>query len=158
MKDSTRPSTDSLENLTDAQRERAGHADEIYSRVCEESGIRISSWQSFKAWQKYVEGEINDSELTQNARSELEQFSKSFGKYVVIKKEEPRQSEEESEEKKRAKRANKIYRNACSETGISVCFFHDFSSWSDFVEGRIDESEFYERVKKEVREIAARSN
>lgn len=150
--------TSSLEGLTEDQRERALHANEIYGKACEESGIRVFSWQNFKAWQDYVDGKITDSELSEKARSELDQFSQSFGKYVVMKKDDHKQADEETEKRKRAKRANKIYREVCSETGMTVCFFHDFLSWSDFVEGKIEETEFYERVKREIREMAANRN
>lgn len=146
----------SLEGLTEAQKDRALHADEIYCKACEDSGIHISSWHNFKSWHEYVDGKIDDAELSEKARSELDQFSKSFGKYVVIKKDDPKQAEDETEKKKRAKQAGKIYREVCGEAGITICFFHDFISWSDFVEGKIDESEFHERVKREIREITAK--
>jgi hypothetical protein len=38
----------------------------------------------------------------------------------------------------------------CSEAGVKVCFFHDFNSWHDYIEGKIDEVEFYDRAKVEI--------
>lgn len=144
----------SLEGLTEAQRERALHANSVYSEACKENGLRVFSWQNFRAWQDYVNGKINDTELSEKARTELDQFSKSFGKYVLMKKDDPRHAAEKTGERERAKRANKIYREVCGATGMTVCFFHDFISWCDFVEGKIDETEFYERVKEEIMEMA----
>jgi hypothetical protein len=73
---------------------------------------------------------------------------------VVIQTEDHKHEGEE-ETKKRAKQANKIYRMMCREAGLMVCFFHDFTSWSEYVEGKIDDAEFTERVKREIERIAA---
>jgi hypothetical protein len=53
-----------------------------------------------------------------------------------------------------AKRANEIYRTVCSELEIGKCFFHGFGAWSEFVEGRISETSFYEKAKEEGRVFA----
>lgn len=71
---------------------------------------------------------------------------------------ETKLSPEEQEKRNRAKRASRIYRKICSDAGLSECFFTDFSTWSEFVEGKMNEGEFSriaESVAKEmVSEIA----
>jgi len=36
---------------------------------------------------------------------------------------------------------------------VAVHFFHDFSTWSDFVNGKSGESEFYERAVVELKQL-----
>lgn len=143
-----------FDKMTELERERALHANEVFCRACEERGIHISEWQNFEAWQDYVEGRIDDSKLAEKARGEIEELAQSFGKYLVLKKEDSRPSEEEAEGRQRARQASRIYKEICREAGVTVCFFHDFLSWSDFVEGRIDEAEFYNRVRREVKNMS----
>lgn len=147
-------SANEIEKPIESREERVKRANEIYSQTCRESGLKISQWQDFPAWAEFVDGKIGEGQLSEKAKTELEQFSKAFGKYVVIQKEDNKHSEED-EKKRQAKQANKIYRQVCKETGLTVCFFHDFISWSQFVEGKIDDSEFAERVRMEVERIAA---
>jgi len=56
-----------------------------------------------------------------------------------------------------AKRANEIYRSLCDELELGECFFHGFGAWSEFVEGRLSESNFYEQARAEARVIARES-
>jgi hypothetical protein len=137
-----------------SREERVVRANEIYREICRITGLKVSEWQDFPAWAEYVDGKIGETQLGEKAKTELEQFSRSFGKYVVIQTEDHKHEEEE-ETKKRAKQANKIYRMMCREAGLMVCFFHDFTSWSEYVEGKIDDAEFTERVKREIERIAA---
>ena len=58
--------------------------------------------------------------------------------------------------RKLAKRANEIYRSLCSELELGECFFNGFGAWSEFVEGKISETSFYEKAKEEARVIAQR--
>jgi hypothetical protein len=51
--------------------------------------------------------------------------------------------------------ANKIYRKACVDSGMSFCFFKNFDNWQRFVHGEIAEDEFYERAREEIRKSAA---
>ncbi|HOV85144.1 MAG TPA: hypothetical protein PLM79_02210 [Syntrophobacteraceae bacterium] len=136
--------------------ERAEAANRICCRACDATGVKVSSWEQFDAWKQYVDGKIEEAELTEQARRELDEFSTVFGKYLVIEQEQPKQTDKEAEKKKRARRANAIYREVCREAGLSVYFFHDFLSWSDFVAGNIGESEFYDRARREVMEIRGR--
>ena len=151
-------SANGREEQTEVAEERKDRANETYCRNCAESGLKVSAWQDFPAWMAFVEGQIEETQLAEQARTEVEQFARVFGKYVIIEKEEAKPPHEEDEKKKRAKRANKIYRQVCGEVGMTVCFFHDFNSWSQYVEGKIGEEEFLERVKQEVKAMAARMN
>ncbi len=60
--------------------------------------------------------------------------------------------------KKLAKRANEIYRSLCDELALKECFFYGFGAWSEFVEGKISESGFYERAKAEAEDIITKQN
>jgi hypothetical protein len=128
---------------------RAEQADGAYCEACEEKGIRVSSWEEFDAWQKYVDGKIDEQILAEKAQAELTEFAESFGKYLVIEKEDPAPSDGE-EQKERVKRANRIYRKLCDATGLTFCFINSFATWSDFVEGKISELELLENAKLEI--------
>ncbi len=140
------------------QEERAVRATELCRKACEDSGLEVAAWHKFDGWNEYMDGRIEESQLNDKARDEMEQFSRSFGKYVVIdRKEEARHQQEEKEKKERARRAAKIYKQVCAEAGMKVCFFHDFLSWSDFVEGKLTEEEFYARAKLEAEKISVQA-
>jgi hypothetical protein len=135
--------------------ERATQAYDFYFELCGEVGLKVVSWQDFQAWKDYVDGRINETQLDSEARLELHELARSFGKYIVVDKNEERKHlEEEEEQRQRAKQANQIYRRVCSEVGFKLSFFQDFKSWSDYVEGRITEAEFYDRAKTEVNRMA----
>ncbi|WP_041440620.1 hypothetical protein [Syntrophobacter fumaroxidans] len=85
-------------------------------------------------------------------------YAESFGKYLRTEKEEPKFSREEREKREKARRANEIYRRACSDTGLKKCFFSDFGDWSDFVTGKISEAEFVERTETTARAMALENN
>lgn len=142
--------------MTTEEKERAEQADKLYCEVCEESGLKVSSWQHFDAWKEYVDGKVNETVLAERAETELVEFAKSFGKYLVIRKEDPSNSDD-AEKKQRAKRANRIYRKLCEASGLTLCFLSSFSTWSDFVEGRITEAEFLEQAKLEVEKMVRES-
>lgn len=151
---------DPLENRKDKamspRAERMTRANELYLQACEERGVSFASWHSFEAWKEYVEGTIGENQLGDRARGEMSDLLKSFGKYVVIDSEAEHKGTEEKEEKrKRARKANEIYRKVCRDVGVGLFFFEDFSSWSDFVEGKMDEKEFYEKARLELESILA---
>lgn len=146
------------EEVEKSEAERTIRAKNAYCKACDESGMKVSNWQDFEAWNEFVDGKISETQLVEKAKTEVEQFARTFGKYVVIEKEDSKPAEEENEKRKKAKQANKIYRRVCQELQVNVCFFHDFTSWSDYVEGRISEAEFYDRVKAEVQKIVAKNN
>lgn len=138
--------------LTDEQKNRASAADEAYCRACEEKGVKVCAWRDFDAWSKFVDGKIDEAKLEQEAKVELAEFSRNFGKYLVIEKEDP-ETDKDDERKLRAKRANSIYRKVCEDRKIGLCFFNNFGTWSDYVEGKISDAEFYEKANLEVDKI-----
>jgi hypothetical protein len=140
------------EEMKEGIEERAEQADEVFCEACEENGVKVSSWQEFDAWKEYVDGEIDEQRLADKAETELAEFAKSFGKYLVIEKEDPTPSENGAK-KERVKRANRIYRKLCDATGLTFCFLNGFGAWSDFVEGKISEVEFLEKAKLEVEKM-----
>ena len=153
MGKSFQPEKSEKQTMTEEEEERTEQAQKVYCDACEESGLKVSSWQNFDAWQEFVDGKVDETVLTEKAQTELEEFAKSFGKFLVIEKEDPTHSDD-TERKERAKRANKIYRRLCEAAGLTLCFFNSFSTWSDFVEGRITESEFLEQAKLEIDKMA----
>ena len=157
MNHGTRNDPSVLEALSPAEQERVDRANEFYTRIFSERGVRVSSWHDFGAWKEYVDGRIGESELDEKAKTELEDVSQQFGKYVVIREEPPDYLKEGTVERERAKLAHKIYRKVCKDAGLTLCFFNDFKTWSDYVRGVIGESEFYEKAKIEVESIIART-
>ena len=135
--------------MTKEQQERSERAHKLYCDVCEESGLQVSSWQNFDAWKEYVDGKVSETVLNEKAQTEITEFARSFGKYLVIEKEDPTPSDDD-DKKARAKRANRIYRKLCEAAGLTLCFLNSFATWSDFVEGRITEAEFLEQARSEV--------
>jgi hypothetical protein len=115
--------------------------------------MRVSNWMDFAAWKSYVRGDIEERELSEQAKKEVEDLAAKFGKYVIIKEEEPESLRDYPVERERAGLANKIYRKICHDMGLTLCFFSDFSTWSDYVKGKIGEAEFYERAKDEAEKM-----
>jgi hypothetical protein len=141
-------------DLPESAQIRAEQADQAYCEACGEAGLQVSSWLKFDAWKDYVEGEIGEDSLTDKAQKELKEFARSFGKYLVIEKEDPSTSEDAAR-KERVKRANRIYRKLCDATGLTFCFLSDFATWSDYVEGKITELELMERAKQEIERMVS---
>jgi hypothetical protein len=138
----------------EAMEERCNRANEVCEQACEECGLKVSSWEEFSARQEFIEGRIDENGLAKRATSEVAHHAQAFGKYLVIDKEEPESSSEESRKKDRARQANKIYRKVCDEAEMTLCFFSDFSSWSDYVKGTLSDTELYDRAKDEAQKIA----
>ncbi len=134
------------------KKKRAEQADQVYGEACEQKGIKVSSWENFDAWNEFVEGAVSETVLTDKAEAELAEFAKRFGKFLVINKEDPTDSDD-AEKKERVKRANKIYRKLCEAAGLTFCFFNNFATWSDYAEGKISEAEFLEAAKLEVEKM-----
>jgi len=93
MKEESRRFQETCLDPMESEGERTEAATRICYKACDETGVKVSSWQEFDAWKQYVEGEIEDAELTEQARREMEELSASFGKYLVIEKEDPKYSE-----------------------------------------------------------------
>ncbi len=128
---------------------REEKAEQVYCLACEESSLKVFSWDDFSAWGSFVDGNITEQELVEQVREEVDHFTAKFGKYLVIKKEEP--SREDANKKERIKRVNKIYKEVCAKEGVTLCFFSNFSVWKDFVEGKISEEELREKALMELK-------
>lgn len=136
------------------KKERIVHATKVFCEKCEEKGVEVCSWESMPGFNSFVDGAITEAELADQARDEMAQFVKKFEKYTIVQREPSKVNEEKDEKLKRAKYANKIYKKACSETGKSLCFFNNFSSWQEYVEGRIGDDELYEKAREEIEKLA----
>jgi hypothetical protein len=143
--------------MTKEERERASLADRAYLKACEEKDVRVCSWQEFDAWQTFVDGKIDESQLEEKARLELEQYGQSFGRYLLMEQEEPVSTGDEGK-KGRAKRAKQIYKTVCDERELTLCFFKNFAAWSEFVEGKMSDKQFYEKANLEVEKIKAQES
>ena len=152
MEQTSQDDKDEKKELSEGIEDRAEQAGEVYCEACEEKGIKVSSWQEFDAWKEYVDGKIDEQILADKAETELAEFGKTFGKYLVIEKEDPTPSDG-GEKKERVKHANRIYRKLCDATGLTLCFLNGFGTWSDFVDGKISEPEFLEKAKLEVEKM-----
>ncbi len=133
--------------------ERIVKANQIFSEACEKLDVKVCSFKEMPGFMDFVDGNISEHQLSEQARQEMSQFASTFSKYAVVSHDES-EVDEELETRQRAKLANKIYRKACEDSGKSFCFFMNFSAWQDFVEGRIDEEELYQRAMEEVRKTA----
>ena len=80
----------------------------------------------------------------------LEQYSQLIGKPLISKGENLVQDKDEQLRRKRARRANEILRSLRHGAGLHAFFFDKFLVWSDYVEGKLDEEEFTQRVREEV--------
>jgi len=89
--------------------------------------------------------------------AEVEQYSQLIGNSLnfTAKAENPADDKEKEQTRKRAKRANQISRTVSKSAGLHPFFFDKFLVWSDYVEGRVNEEEFTERVREEVNIKAA---
>lgn len=135
-------------------KERIIRANQIFCSVAEEKGMKICSWEAMPGWYGFVNGHITEAELTAQAEDEMAQFAQTFSKYTVVEKDASVEKEKEARQKK-AKAANKIYKKACADSGKSFCFFKNFSSWQEFVEGRIGDDELYGKAVEEVEKLIA---
>ncbi len=96
---------------------------------------------------------MEKGELKEQAKAEMNNLAKTFGKYVVIKEKEPLSVRKNPIERETARLANRIYKKICEDMKISLCFFSDFSTWSDYVRGRIGEAEFHSRARVEAEKM-----
>jgi hypothetical protein len=135
---------------------RAVRAKEIYSNLLRERGLKAVSWDEFPAWKEYVQGQISDPELNEKAKMEMNNLELTFGKHLVTHEEGSSSVLKDPVKRARAKLANKIYQEICRDQQVEVCFFTNFSSWSDYVRGVIGESEFYRRAEEELEHMVTR--
>ena len=138
------------EEISDVERERVIRANSTYCKACEENGIQVCSWEKSPAWMDFVEGRINESELTERARQELEKSDRKFDSYKTAPSPEADPPKGEALLAGKAKQANRIYRQVCLESGNSRCLFQNFATWSDYVHGRINDEDFAVRAREQV--------
>ena len=135
--------------------ERIKKANKTYCDGHDQEGIKVCSWENMPGWQKFLKGEIDETQLSAEAKQELAELDQSFGKYLRTDKDkdltEPAEDDPLGE---KVKIANKIYRKACVDSGMSPCFFKNFATWQQFVHGEIEEADFYEKAREEIRKIA----
>jgi len=88
--------------------------------------------------------------------TEIEPYSQLIGKSLNSASRGGNSADDEEKElrRKRAKRANEIFRIISSSAGLHAFFFDKFLVWSDYVEGKLNEEEFTESVRQEVKRKA----
>jgi len=57
-------------------------------------------------------------------------------------------------ETERATHANRVYCEACQESGVKNCSWETSPAWQEYVEGKIGESELSDRAKKELQGVS----
>jgi hypothetical protein len=120
--------------------------------------VEVLTWcQSNASSSGYGGGEVGQSQFDDQAKNALENYSKNFGDFNVANQEESKVNGEDSDKKERARRANKIYRKVCQSAGQTSCFFNNFGTWSDFVSGKMSESEFHDHAETAMRQMIAES-
>lgn len=137
-------------------KERIKKANKTYCDGHEQEGIKVCCWEKMPGWQSFLKGEISEAELCEQAKEELAQLDQAFSKYLHDdeSKDQPGKIQEGPLGEK-ARIANRIYRQACVDSGMSLCFFKNFDTWQHFVHGEIGEQEFYERAREEISKIRA---
>ena len=129
--------------------ERAIFATKVFCRLCEEHQIKTCSWEKSPVWNDYVEGRIDEAELSRRAESDVGEFVTMIreGKELEKSLVDPSSDDQKA---RRIKIANRIYRNVCTKSGHNNCFFKNFAAWSEYVNETIDENTFIESAIFEV--------
>lgn len=153
MEETTKNSGCCKEKEGEAMEDRCDRASQVCSEACEACGLKVSSWDEFDARKDFIEGQIDEVELNRRAASEVSQHAQAFGKYLVIEQEESDSERDEERKRERARQANKIYKKVCDEAEMKLCFFSDFSSWSDYVKGDLTDAQLFDRAKEEAHKI-----
>lgn len=102
----------------------------------------------------FPEGPAGAPQMDDQARGELQNLSGGIGNIVPESGGAHKPSEEETAERDRARRANKIYRQVCNDRRMTPCFFNNFRTWSDYVKGKISDTEFYEQSENAAQKMA----
>jgi hypothetical protein len=141
-----------------SKQERVKKANKTYCDGHAQEGMKICSWEKMPGWQKFLNGELTETQLSDQAKEELSELNEAFGKYLRSDKDKDRDVPEPPKDDplgEKVRIANKIYRKACVDSGMSFCFFKNFVTWQKFVHGEIGEDDFYERAREEIRKIGA---
>lgn len=83
--------------------------------------------------------------------TDFEQYSQLIGKSLTSKGGSLAGDKDKEQKRKRAKRANEIFRAISESAGLHSFFFDKFLVWSDYVEGKLNEEAFVEKVREEVK-------
>lgn len=89
------------------------------------------------------------SEISGMKEGAVERLRGSFEEYATAQPNASSHTGEDTHRRERARLANKLYRKACLDFGLDKCFFTNFATWSDYVGGRMSESEFMEKALDE---------
>jgi len=137
------------------KKKRIARANEIYCDVAEQKGIRVCSWEGMSGFDSFVDGQTTEADLAEQAREEMAQLARTFSKYTIVTEKDTSVEKEKDARQVKVKAANKIYKKACTDSGRSLCFFKDFNSWQDFVDGRIGDAELYNKAVEEIEKMLA---
>ena len=104
-------------------------------------------------------GGMGQNPIEEQAKRGFEQqYSQTFGKYLSEKDGEKKFSEEERLRRERAKKANRIYKRVCEDLHLNACFFNNFGDWSEYVEGKMSDTEFHGHVITRAQKMMADEN
>ncbi|MEN6441054.1 MAG: hypothetical protein ABFD97_21000 [Syntrophobacter sp.] len=137
------------------KKERIIRANEVFCDVAEQKGMEVCSWEAMPGWEGFVNGQTTETDLAEQAKEEMAQLARTFSKYTVVAEKDVSAEKEKEARERKVKAANRIYRKACIDSGRSLCFFKDFTSWQEFVEGRIGDDELYGKAVEEVEKLMA---
>jgi hypothetical protein len=107
---------------------------------------------------QFASGDMGQNHLDEQARGSFEQYSQTFGKYLSDKEGEKNFSEEEKLRRERAKKANRIYKQVCEDLHLNAFFFNNFGDWSEYVDGRMGDAEFYGHAMTRAQKMMADQN
>jgi hypothetical protein len=141
-----------------SKQERIKKANKTYCDGHDQEGIKICRWENMPGWQKFLKGEITETQLSVEAKQELAELDQAFGKYLRSDSDGEKDTPDPAQEGlpgEKARIASKIYRKACVDSGKSLCFFKNFTAWQEFVHGEIGEDQFYEKAREEILKSAA---
>jgi hypothetical protein len=110
------------------------------------------------ACSQFTSGDMGHNPLDEQAGRSFEQYSQTFGKYLSDKEGEKNLSEEEKLRRERAKKANRIYKRVCEDLHLSAFFFNNFGDWSEYVDGRMGDAEFYSNAMTRAQKMMANQN
>lgn len=102
--------------------------------------------------------DMGQNPLDEQAKRSFERYSQTFGKYLSAKEEEKNFSEEEELRRERARKANRIYKQVCKDLSLKAFFFNNFGDWSEYVDGRMDDAEFYGHAITRAQQMMADQN
>lgn len=97
--------------------------------------------------------EIKKARFCERSKDELATMYQVFNKYLREDDKEHAEPPKDSPPGGKLKVANRLYRQACEDSGISLCFFKNFGAWQQFVHGEIAETEFYVKALEEIRKF-----